>query len=343
MGSVARIAISYKGFCLHLSNEAAGCKLNLERRCSIIKNAKRALLLGLVILFAVVSPVSAGCIYIPFPICSLDKDGKFSVDCNATKLTEHTLDANKHTYIFSNTCHGSDGTKVSNFTLRTISEWNSDGTVSQKMYNSSKPEISGTVKATCKYDPWIYDGPESGNPCTVTDRFFSVPSSGLQGIDQIASDRVIRGSVDAAFCTTCRSISEYQRQEFRNKLNSVMPTPGAPDIAVPGAPTTSYNLLSKIPVEIKHNPNYGLSWKFEYYSKTFKTWFASPVPAQPLLNMKTVAGVTTGDLNLVTTKDRLKWRFQVASAFPGAPWSEMREVTLYEITIQHNLPPKSPK
>lgn len=257
-------------------------------------------------------------------------------------MTGHTLEANKHTYTFSNTCNGSNGTEVSNFTIRTVSEWNSNGTVSQKLYDSAKPGISGTVKATCKYDPWIYDGPEAGNPCTVTDRFFTVPSSGLQGIGQIASDRMITAAINAAFCTSCRSIPEYQRQEFRNKVNSVIAAPTAPVIELPANASSSYSAMGKISIRIRHNPNYGLSWKFERFSKTFNGWFTAPAPALPLLNAKTVAGVTTGDLNIAMTKDATKWRFQVASTFPGAAWSDMREISFYEIKVQHKLPPKLP-
>ena len=293
-------------------------------------------------LVAATSPVSAGWHWLPFPHCTLDTDGKYSVECSATKLTGHTLEANKHTYTFSNTCNGSNGTEVSNFTIRTVSEWNSNGTVSQKSYDSAKPGISGTVKATCKYDPWIYDGPEAGNPCTVTDRFFTVPSSGLQEISQIASNDMITASTNAAFCTTCRSIPEYQRQEFRNKVNSVISAPSAPVIELPANDNSSYNAMGKVGVRIKHNQNYGLEWKFERYSNTFKGWFSAATPAQPLLNAKTSAGVTTGDLNVAMSKDTTKWRFKTASAFPGAAWSEWRVISFYELTVQHKLPPKLP-
>ena len=301
-----------------------------------------ALLLVMVIFLAFPASVSAGCIYIPFPICSLDKEGTFSAECKVATLTDHSIAPSKHTYTFWSKCSGGQGAEASNFSLTTVGEWNSDGTVVQKTSNRYNPAISGTVKATCKYDPWIYDGPAANNPCTVTDTFFTTPSSGLHGVEQSTSSSMVTDMTKAPFCSSCRWIPEFQRQQFRTEASSILPTPSAPVIELPASGTSIYNALSKIPVRIKHNPAYGLSWTFERYSNTFKGWFSTTAPVPPLLNAKTNAGVTVGDLNVVATKDITKWRFKVASAFPGAAWSDWRIVSFYELKLQQKLPSKLP-
>lgn len=306
-----------------------------------MKNRNRSLLLALIIVLAISSPVSAGCLIGNWFGCSLDTKGTLSATCNTAKLTDHSLTASKHTYTFNVSCSGASGDEAANFYMVTVGEWNLNGLVSQHMYNKYNTAISGTVTAKCKYDPWIFPGSTADNPCTITDTSFSVPSSGLNGASALASDYIVHESVKPPFCSSCSWIPQSQKQQYWTQASSMIPVPVAPIIELPAHDISIFNNIGKVAVRIKHDPNAALSWRFQAYnsySKGPNFWFTVANPAPPLINSNTSAGVTTGDLNLDVLKGHTKIRFQVASVFPGAPWSEWRAISLTELMIQQGLP-----
>lgn len=304
-----------------------------------MRNTYRLFIISLAISLAFSTQVYAGCLIGNFFICSLDTKGTLTASCNTAKLTNSSITASKHTYTFDSSCSGASGDEASNFYMVTQGEWNSNGIAIQTMRNKNRPSISATVKATCKYDPWIFTGSSAENPCTITDTYFSTPSSGLSSASDIASNYIAEASVKPPFCSSCDWIPQVQKQQLWNQASSLLPIPTAPVIELPAGKSVVFLATSKLSVQIRHNPNFGLAWKFEAHTKAPPNfWFVVTNPSPPLLNSKTSAGVTTGELNLSLLKDHPRIRFQVASVFPGAPWSEWREITLSELHIQPRLP-----
>ena len=124
-------------------------------------------------------------------------------------------------------------------------------------------------------------------------------------------------------------LNNAQRNALANAKSSgsLYTAPTAPVIVLPAQNTTFVVTPALVKLEIKHNPNYGLNYEFQW--KPFTKPNSPPgifIPKKMTpSNVKTASGVTTAEVKIDT---RGYWRLRAQSVIPGAPWSDWTAFTV---------------
>jgi hypothetical protein len=130
--------------------------------------------------------------------------------------------------------------------------------------------------------------------------------------------------IPGPYPVTARLLNDSQRQSLKQQEQAqlILPTPQAPVIDLPPA-NKMYLTPAKIPLKVQQNTAYNVVFEFQRASLISKPNIPHIYASHPVTpdNLKTYAGVTTGELNINETG---KWRFRAQCNFPGAPWSEWR-------------------
>jgi len=166
---------------------------------------------------------------------------------------------------------------------------------------------------------------------TVHSETSSTCSKGNPWLNASFSCSVISGIAETGilYPRSAFVLNNAQRSALANAKSSgaIYAAPTVPVIVMPAQNTTFVVTPALVKLEIKHNPNYGLNYEFQWkpFNKPntppglFTTKKLTPS------NVKTVSGVTTAEVKIDTSG---YWRMRTQSVVPGALWSNWTSFTI---------------